>query len=83
MAGTLNDEQLRGSGGPTVNDGLMAYYLANGGPAEGTLNDRALAVFRSITAQPEATIGDAMAALSDSPGGTLNDKLYAYWSAVP
>ena len=74
--GTLNDEILRVTGGPTVNDGLMSFYggvwtlddrerawlLANGG-VSGTNNDLWMQALR----------GGGYA-------GTLNDMLLAFWT---
>ena len=72
---TLNDEILRVTGGPTVNDGLMSYF---GG--SGSLNDRE----RQWLLGQGATFGPVndmwMEFLSATPG-TLNDKLFAYWSS--
>ena len=78
---TLNDEILRVTGGPTVNDGLMSFY---GGT--GSLNDRE----RQWLQSQGATLGPVndmwMEFLSAYPG-TLNDRKLAYWisqgTAVP
>ena len=72
---TLNDEILRVTGGPTVNDGLMSYF---GG--SGSLNDRE----RQWLLGQGATLGPVndmwMEFLAATPGA-LNDKLLAYWSS--
>jgi phospholipase C len=73
---TLNDEILRVTGGPTVNDGLMSYF---GG--SGSLNDRE----RQWLQAQGATLGPVndmwMEFLSATPG-TVNDRKLAYWTAL-
>jgi hypothetical protein len=76
MAGTLNDQQLQGTGGPTVMDGLLAYYRANGATAT-NFNDAQRQWYELQTGLLNA---DFMA----FPGltGTLNDRMLQYWSSV-
>lgn len=82
--GTLNDEILRVTGGPTVNDGLRNYFNAQGVPY-GTLPDMERAWLRIQMPTEQGTTNDLwMTYLSDVFGyqGTLNDKLLQYWSGL-
>lgn len=83
MAGTLNDEILRVTGGPTVNDGLLAYYHAAGATAE-TLNDATRQWLLIVTAppDPEAYTDNDLWALIPGLTGTINDRMLQYWSAL-
>jgi hypothetical protein len=80
---TLNDAILAATGGPTVNDGLRAYYAAT---ESETLGDAEL---RWLKAQPGVTatvVNDCWRQFLTGQGftGTLDDQLYAYWlSKVP
>ena len=72
---TLNDEILRVTGGPTVNDGLMSFF---GG--SGSLNDRE----RQWLLDQGATLGPVndmwMQVLAEPAySGTLNDRLFSFW----
>lgn len=87
MAGTLNDEILRVTGGPTVNDGLLAYYRAVTGVPGGTLNDQErgyLIVENILTPASAAGFSNNdlwMRLIDPLPGdGTLNDRQLLYWS---
>ncbi len=77
---SVQDEILRATGGPTVNDGLRTWF---GATASETLQD---AERRWLLAQPGAicgTINDLwMQTLSGTPG-TLNDKVFTYWFNIP
>ena len=79
---TLNDEILRATGGPTINDGLRSWFSAT---ADETLGD---AERRWLLAFPATTTGatnDLWMQYLGSLGhtGTLNDRLLAYWAAQP
>ena len=75
---TLNDEILRATGGPTVNDGLRAWYSAL--PGE-TLQDAELRwLLAQVSVIKATTINDAW--IEGTPGpGTIDDRQLAYWSA--
>lgn len=74
---TLNDEMLRATGGPTVNDGLLSYYSAVSGlPAWATLNDHALAAMLVVSGAPAgSTVNDAW--MHSASPGAINDKQLA------
>lgn len=80
--GTLNDEILRVTGGPTVNDGLKAFYLARG--AIGTnLNDLEVAYLRTragVTYGPRDQMW-AQYLTGKGYAGTINDQQLAWWTA--
>jgi len=57
MPGTLNDEILRATGGPTVTDGLRNYFNANGIPY-GPLPDMERAFLRVQMPIAEGTTQD-------------------------
>ena len=81
---TLNDAILRATGGPTVNDGLRAYYNTQGIPY-GALNDMERAFLRVQMPTAEGTTNDLwMQYLTDVLGytGTLNDMQLQYWISV-
>lgn len=84
---TLNDEILRATGGPTVNDGLRAWFLSHGatGPATAPLNDLERQFLQAANVGPgdEGTNNDLWMKILDTSGynGTYNDKLLQFWSA--
>ena len=85
---TLNDEILRATGGPTVNDGLRAWYLANGavGPVTATLNDLEWQFLRvQMPVGTSTTLNDMWMDYLSNLGytGTINDMKFQYWSAQP
>jgi len=76
----LNDEILRATGGPTVNDGLASHFSKT---AAETLGD---AERRWLLAQVGAaggTLGDLWHAVLRAAGhtGSVNDMKLAYWTA--
>lgn len=75
----LNDCILAATGGPTVPDGLLAYYRANGA----TSANRVDAEGEFLAAQGFGTgdLGDRWYAYLGSLGytGSLNDRLLAFW----
>jgi len=80
---TLNDAMRAATGGGNVNDGLRAYYLANGATGEGTLND----LERKFLLSKGAFTGDnndLWVQYTDFLGytGTLNEKQWKYWVIV-
>lgn len=85
MAGTVNDEIMRATAGPTLNDGLMSYYLANGG-AGATLQDRET-TYLTAKGFPVAggTVQDRWMAYLASLGytGALTDRWFQFWLARP
>lgn len=77
--GTLNDEILRATGGPTVQDGLRAYFSAT---AQETVQDAELRFLQAqVGVTTATTIADAWAQFLSATPGTLNDKQLAYWTA--
>jgi len=91
MAGTLNDEIRRVTGGQTVNDGLLAYYRAQTGVPGGTLNDqeRGFLILKNLLTPASAagfTNDDLWMRLTDplfpGAGGTTNDRQLRYWSLL-
>lgn len=79
---TLNDEILRVTGGPTVNDGLRSYFAANGGVGT-TLNEleRTWLLLQHPTASPvTSTIGDLWMMFALPVDGTMNDKQLRFWT---
>ena len=78
---TLNDAILAATGGPTVNDGLRAYYIA-GGATAGTLNDLERQ-FLIANGGVSGTNQDMWMALLSGQGytGTLNDMMLQFWIA--
>ena len=78
---TLNDEILRATGGPSVNDGLRSWFSAL---ASETLQDAERRWLGEEGAPPAGkTISDQWIVLLNATPGTLNDKQLAYWSAQP
>ena len=81
--GTLNDEILRATGGPTVQDGLRFWYASNGGAPYGAIEDMERFFLLANVASP-GTNQDLWMKYMVSQGfvsGTLNDRLLAFWSA--
>jgi hypothetical protein len=72
---TIQDEILRVTGGPTVNDGLATYYSKT--PDE-SLQD---AERRWLGATDTETNQDAWIRVHGA--GQINDVKLAYWSAQP
>ena len=87
MAGTLNDEILRATGGPTVNDGLLAFFKAGGAAANSTLPDAErqwLCAQQGLQPSVAATNQDLwrrLLGLTDAQ--SLNDGLLIFWSGNP
>lgn len=87
--GTLNDEILRVTGGPTVNDGKRNFFYdllgSPGGLAGATLDDMERAFLRVQMPAAEGTTNDLwMQYLGDVFGysGTFNDMQLQYWSGL-
>ena len=82
--GTLNDEILRATGGPTVQDGLQAFYLLNGA-TQGASEDMEREYLLGAVAVPAlpATNQDLWRQLfADAViPGTYNDQQLAFWTA--
>lgn len=80
--GTLNDEILRVTGGPTVPDGLKAFYLSRG--AVGTnVNDQEVAYLRTRAGVTYGPRGDMWMQYLSGKGyvGTVNDMQLQWWTA--
>ena len=80
LVGQINDEVLRATGGPSLNDGLATWF---GRTATETIGD---AERRWLLAQAGAaggTLGDLWYAVLRAAGhtGSLNDMKLSYWSA--
>lgn len=84
MPGTLNDEILRATGGPTVTEGLLAYFQAGGATATNLMD----AEHQWLKIQTPAGQGTNQDLWMDYLGlalgldGTLNDRLLQYWRQV-
>ncbi len=80
----INDEILRATGGPTINDGLASWY---GMTASETLNDAEMRWLLSQAGTTTGTINDLwFEFLSNAPNsftGALNDMKLLYWSSQP
>ena len=81
---TLNDEIIRATGGPTLNEGLASWFSAT---STESIKD---AEYRWLLAQATTSSGSIsdlwdqfLRALPYSYTGTLNDMKYLYWSAQP
>lgn len=80
--GTLNDEILRVTTGPTVNDGLRAFFLARG--ATGTaLNDLEGSYLRARAGVTAGPLADMWRQYLTGKGyaGTINDQQLQWWTA--
>jgi hypothetical protein len=79
---TLNDAILAATGGPTINDGLRAHYLA-GGATGGDLNDLERQYLLANGATGGALEDLWLQALTAAgyTTGSLNDRLLAFWIA--
>jgi hypothetical protein len=78
---TLNDEILRATGGPTVNDGLLAYYQTNGATSD-DLQDAEREFLIAAGALGAGSNQDLW--LDLLPGATsLQDRQLVYWTAQP
>lgn len=77
----VNDEILRATGGPTINDGLSTWFART---STESLND---AEYRWLLAKPTvaATINDMWFEFLRTSlfTGSLNDMKLAYWTAQP
>lgn len=85
MAGTLNDEIQRVTGGPTISDGLRAYYLAHGGTGT-TLNDLErswLIALTGVVSPQNYTTADLWRLVPPlgADVGTVGDRQLAYWAS--
>jgi hypothetical protein len=82
--GTINDEILRATGGPTLNEGLASWFTQT--TAE-TLSDAEHRWLLAQAATTNASINDMweqfLLAAPNSYSGSLNDMKYLYWSAQP
>lgn len=82
--GTLNDEILRVTTGPTIQDGLRAWYILGGATDAGAIED----VERSFLATKVTVTGktnqdcwmEYLGGLLHT--GTLNDRLLQYWTGL-
>ena len=79
---SLNDEILRVTGGPTVNDGLKAFYAARG-VIGSNVNDMEVAYLRTRAGVTYGPRGDMWAQYLTGKGyaGTINDQQLAWWTA--
>jgi hypothetical protein len=82
MSGTTQDEILRATGGPTVNDGLSFWY---GRTPQESLNDAELRWLKALPGVTANTINDAWRQYLKGLGflGDLNDMWLAYWERQP
>jgi len=77
----LDDEILRATGGPTVNDGLATWFSKT---KDESLQDAEMRFLSGKLVLVSATIQDRWYAwLSLTYSGSLNDMKLAYWSAQP
>ena len=78
----LNDEILRATGGPTVNEGLALWFSKLATEALGDAERRWLLTQAGAVA---GTINDLWYAVLRAAGhtGSLNDMKLAYWASLP
>jgi hypothetical protein len=87
---TLNDAILAATGGPTVNDGLRAYYFSSiGSPPElqnASLGDLERRFLRQQMPAAQGTTNDLWMEYLIGGGvvavGTLNDMQRQYWEGL-
>lgn len=87
---TLNDAILAATGGPTVNDGLRAYYLSSiGNPPEmqnASLDDLERRFLRQQMPAAQGTTNDLWMQYLGEGGvvtvGTLNDMQRQFWEGL-
>lgn len=79
---TLNDAILEATGGPTVNDGLLAFFIAGGatGPTLPDAERQWLCLKLGVPVSVNATNQDLWMQHLASYPGALNDKLFQFWS---
>ncbi len=81
---TLDDAILAATGGPTVNDGLRAWFIDQGAPDLGSLDDIERAFLRiQMPVFPEHSTSDLWFEYTGTLGytGDLNDRKLQYWVA--
>ena len=77
----IKDLILSVTGGPTVNDGLLSFYLANGATSQNRVDaEYEFLLARGVTS---AYINDMWEEFFTTLGyiGALSDKKYQWWSA--
>jgi hypothetical protein len=76
----INDNILKFTGGPTINDGLGTWF---GRTVDETLNDAEFRWLRANDSQVIGTINDMWFNMLRAAGytGSLTDMLFAYWNA--
>lgn len=79
---TLSDAIRAVVGGTSINDGLMAYFAANGGVGTNLLDlERSYLLARLSLASSPATTNDLWKQLMVAYPGTFNDQQLAFWLA--
>lgn len=81
MSTSINDEILRATGGPTINEGLLTWYQTNGALSD-DLQDAELE-FLVNQGQAPRDLQDMWFLFLGGLGhtGALDDRRYQYWSA--
>ena len=84
--GTLNDEILRATGGPTVQDGLTAFYNASGIVLGGAIEDleRKYLLFSIVGTPPAKATNQDLWRIFFAEGafvGTYNDQQLQFWTS--
>ena len=82
--GTITDEILRATGGPTVQDGLRAFYLANGATGGAIEDLERQYLLDAIVGTPAArSTNQDLWRVFFAEGffdGTYNDQQLKFWS---
>jgi hypothetical protein len=85
----LNQEILRATGGPTVNEGQLKWFQNHGAAGFTTFNDAERKFLQVASAEPVGTTLSVaemwrkllVAGAYMGAAGTLNDGMLAYWTA--
>ena len=88
-SGSVSDAILLATGGPTINDGLVTFFLANGAVgAKGSHIDDLERDFLLAGKSPDAIVGDTTSDLwnqfliKEGHTGHIDDMKMAYWSTA-
>lgn len=82
---TLDDAIIKATGGPSVNEGLLKYYRANGATSNNLMDaERQYLLTRLAVADDGKTTNQDLwrAFLLAAPQVSLNDAQLAFWSLV-
>jgi len=84
--GTITDEVLRATGGPTVQDGLRAFYIGAGVTGGGAIEDleRKYLILSIVGPIPPRATNQDLWRIFFAEGafdGTYNDQQLKFWSS--